>query len=70
MNPVKELIDNIEESKTKYGYEIITITLTNGDKITTDIDEITYATRYFLKIKKRNTENIININNLARVDLT
>ena len=68
-NPVKQLLNDLETSIMKNNYNQIIITLTDGSKIYTVIEDITYATRYFFKILIDTGEVWVNINNLKTVEL-
>lgn len=69
MNPVNDLIQQIETSWEYNSYNYIIFNIGN-DEIHTTIEDITYVTRYFFKIKAINGElHFININNLIGVKL-
>lgn len=67
-DPVKQLIDNIEESISKNDYTEIKITTNTYTIIVTPVD-ISYCSRYFFKIIAGGSEIIVNINNLEMVEL-
>ena len=67
-DPVKQLINNIEDSISKNDYNEIRIT-TNTHTITVTPIDISYCSRYFFKVSAEGSETIININNLEIVEL-
>ena len=67
-DPVKQLINNIEDSISKNDYTEIIIT-TNTHTITATPVDIHYVSRYFFKICAGGSEVLININNLEMVEL-
>lgn len=68
MNPVKELLENIEKSIAENDYRTIKIRTTSYD-IQVSIDDLTYASRYFIKVDSAGKEMLININNVEAVEL-
>ena len=68
-NPVKELIQALEISWENNNYTQLIFNISNGE-IHTTIDDITYVTRYFFKIRAVNGDlYFVNINNLIGVKL-
>ena len=68
MNPVKELLENIEKSIAENDYRTIKIRTTSYD-IQVSIDDLTYTSRYFIKVDSAGNEMLININNVEAVEL-
>lgn len=68
-NPVHELIRNLETSWEHGTYNTIIFNIGNGE-IHTTIDDITYVSRYFFKIRSLDGDlYFVNINNLVGVKL-
>ena len=74
--PVKQLIEDIENSVAKNGYNRLRVKTDNNEYFCSP-DEISYTSRYFFTIKsgggipsrKNRGEVLININHLELVEL-
>ena len=68
MNPVQDLIEQLEKSVAEADYEQIRFKTTTHN-LYASIDDITYITRYFFKVKTAGSEYVININNLELIEI-